>query len=198
MFGQCKKPKQGFKPQFLTLFLFISLFFLFSNFVFSSNYDIQGSNFNLFFNNNESFQIQDDYFIIFEITEGQLNASVSNLIAHRGGGQLTFSSFNNTKIRITSERDGKTEGLIKVTGCTFSNNIADVKTGNHVVISWDFGLRYPNYVPMLFGIFGVILFIISPSYLIHKFKEGEYAEGIAWALVMFIIGWGFIIYWLWG
>lgn len=58
--------------------------------------------------------------------------------------------------------------------------------------------RIPNYVPLLLGVCGLICIMFTPYYVIKKLKEGEYSEGIAYGMLIFIISIGLIIFWLWG
>jgi len=58
------------------------------------------------------------------------------------------------------------------------------------------GLWMP-ITPMLAS-FGLILMMISPVYLILKIKEGEFADALGISFMMFIIGFAFIMGWLWG
>jgi len=68
----------------------------------------------------------------------------------------------------------------------------------NVYIEWR-SQPFELWMPILpiMGTVGFILMIVSPIYLISKFKEGEIAEAIAWGFVMFIIGFGLILGWLW-
>jgi len=58
-------------------------------------------------------------------------------------------------------------------------------------------IEIPNYVPLFCGLFGLVLLVGTPYYVIKKMKEGEYADGVGWGIIMFVLGIGFIIVWLW-
>jgi hypothetical protein len=49
----------------------------------------------------------------------------------------------------------------------------------------------------IIGTLGFLMIVISPVYLIQKVRKGEFAEGLGIAFVLFIIGFAFIVGWLW-
>jgi len=50
---------------------------------------------------------------------------------------------------------------------------------------------------LFIGLFGLGMFIISPTYLFYRSKNGEWEEGLTWSLVLLVLGIGLIIAWLW-
>jgi len=159
---------------------------------------VEGTDFELFFETNDTLCLQDEYVISLEVLDGTWNGTSSSLFMHQYGGQLRFESLSDCKLNITGERYGKKEGVIKVSGCPFSNNIASIKNGNIPIITWDYGFYYPNYVAMILGICGLIGIMFTPYYFVKKFREGEYSNAMGYGLLIFVISIGLIVFWLWG
>lgn len=57
---------------------------------------------------------------------------------------------------------------------------------------------YPNYVPLIAGLIGVGMVVLSPAVVVHEFHEHDYAEGFAYGTILMGIGIGLMIFWLWG
>jgi hypothetical protein len=79
-----------------------------------------------------------------------------------------------------------------------------VESGNSVIITWNYPLySYLDYTTLFMGIGGVIMIIFSPMWMIHKIKEKgfletETIERFGYCLIIFLIGFGLMITWLWG
>jgi hypothetical protein len=77
---------------------------------------------------------------------------------------------------------------------------AFVKTANTAKLEIIWNLNPPEpWMPILplMGTFGFIMVCISLVYGIEKIKSGEFLEGSAIALMMFLIGFALIVGWLW-
>jgi len=47
------------------------------------------------------------------------------------------------------------------------------------------------------GIFGVVLLITAPVYIIEKLKSNEGASAFGYGFIMLLLGFAFIVAWLW-
>jgi len=76
----------------------------------------------------------------------------------------------------------------------------------HLVEKWSFvvqqsiisGILTADNVLMAIGILGFILCILSPTWLVKKWMDGDWYDGLSVAFMMFIMGLGLVIVWLWG
>jgi len=76
----------------------------------------------------------------------------------------------------------------------------------HLVETWSFvvqqsiisGILTADNVLMAIGILGFILCILSPTWLVKKWMDGDWYDGLSVAFMMFIMGLGLVIVWLWG
>jgi len=74
------------------------------------------------------------------------------------------------------------------------------RNGEYTTLDLTVESKLPEpWMPILpiMGTFGFVLMAISGVYAIDKVKQGEFLEGMAIALVLFLIGMGLVIAWLW-
>lgn len=102
-----------------------------------------------------------------------------------GYGDTLFWDF------INQYRNGTLETLSKLNWVNFKDlNLHPVYPCGEITV----------WLPVLlaFGLFGFGMLILSPTYIVYKIKEHEYITAFCWGFLMFIIGIGCIIAWLWG
>jgi hypothetical protein len=91
--------------------------------------------------------------------------------------------------------------MLRVQGCSYVASgqaqwTLTIQNGNNVYIAWSFGEAMWMPIMLILGIVGIILFIISPVIIIMKGKK-DWAW-ILWGIMLWLIGIGLIIGWLWG
>jgi len=68
------------------------------------------------------------------------------------------------------------------------------KSPTRIETRWDIWLP----VTLAMGILGLGMLVASPTYTFYKIKQREYSSAFCWGFLMFIIGIGLVIVWLWG
>lgn len=132
------------------------------------------------------------------VTSGTLNGTSGTLTMYRTSGTLRFTNLNTSTITLTSTDDKTT---FQINGKTASS--ATITLGS-TTISWAIPqFSYLNYTTLFMGIGGVIMMIFSPMWLIKKVKdegflEVETIERFGYCFLIFLIGFGLVIMWLWG
>jgi hypothetical protein len=77
---------------------------------------------------------------------------------------------------------------------------AFIPTDETVNLTVDWNIQgFEPWMPIMpiLGSFGFVMVCVSTIYGIEKIKEGEFLDGMAIAMMLFLIGFGFIVGWLW-
>ena len=150
----------------------------------------------------------DEEFVTFTVESGLLNGSNTNLDVDTGAGHLVFYAEDNCEL----EMELITERTISVSvvGCTIESTsdtnifIITILSGNNVEISWGYNLESyaDKYTVLAFGIVGVCMMVFAPVWGIRKILndglEVETVERVGYAILVFMIGLGLFItflYW---
>lgn len=116
-----------------------------------------------------------------------------------------------TSIKVDGDAISKTDTLdslyVSETSCYYYD--ADlyllivksfVSSSESVDLTINFEMRMPKmWIPILpiMGMIGILMMMISPVYVFATFKEGEYSKAMAYGFILFIVGFSFVIAWLW-
>jgi len=167
---------------------------------------VTGSNFQLYFpaSTKLAFQhlaipyVTKGATITLTVTSGTLNGTSGTLTMYSTSGRLTFTNLNTSTITLTSTND-------KVI-CYINGEVASsaTLTPGSVTISWSIPqFSYLDYTTLFMGIGGVVMMIFSPMWAIKKVKdegflEAETIERFGYCFLIFLVGFGLVVMWLWG
>jgi hypothetical protein len=135
-----------------------------------------------------------DKFLNLTVLDGTFNGT-GNLIMHMDSGVLNINANTNSTLELSSSLNCQIYVNINVYSVT--SGPVSITQGQTYQISW----RWVVYVPFEFawifiGMIGIFLMIFGTIFGAYKMKHGEFAEGIGWALILFVIGLGLLIAWL--
>lgn len=168
----------------------------------------QCSDFTLEINMGGKVAFQSDDILEIEVTSGLLNGSSCSLSLYDSRGTLAFWARNTSIIEISSP-DAEGGFDISISGATSTNQTdrftwdVNINTGNNVSISWSWRIEswIGNYTMFTLGIGGLGLMVFSPTwgaYMIRKKGlDPDTIERCAYALLLFCVGFGLFIMWLW-
>lgn len=186
---------------FLTVTIVLTIFA--ANFMMASASNASGEDFHVVFPAASSLQFQNDVnkTVTLHVLSGVLNSTTNMLSLDEAGGSFRFTALNDTQIKISFEG----VNVVGVSGdqgnerrVIASGTVITVDKGDTVVVDWFVPLPVWLPVTLAMGIFGFILLGASPTYTFYKIKEREYSSAFCWGFLMFIIGIGLVICWLWG
>jgi len=113
-------------------------------------------------------------------------------------GILNIDSNSNCTIAMSSSVNDTIMRVNNI-GLTASSTF-QILAGKHYQITFQWAVWTPleSYTLSWFfiGLAGIILMIVGTTYGAYKIKEGDYGEGVAWAVVCFTIGLCLIIAWV--
>jgi len=163
-----------------------------------------GTDFNIYFAASTlTFQAYSD--IDFECVTGVWNGTNSTLLLQTDSGTLSFIPVDNCTIDIGTVADR--EFLVQCSGASLTksegNYTATILSGPRVTITW----RYlpwsliDNYFMLGVGLTGIIMLIAGPTWFARTFvKHGldtETIEHLGYAMLFVVLGFGFVVVWLW-
>jgi len=166
-----------------------------------------GSGFNIEFSTGQTLALQSDNTLQIEVLSGLLNGS-SGLTMWNDRGRLTIFASNDSTIEINSpDAEGAFDLTISGANQTtktdrFTWN-AVIKSGNTVTIFWGWRIEswIDKYTMLALGFGGLILMVASPTWVALEIrKKGLDADSIergAYGLLLFCVGFGLLIMWLW-
>jgi len=162
---------------------------------------VHGSDFRMYFPaaSNLAFQSDIDKTLTLQATSGTLNGTSTSLTMDENSGTLQFTSQNTAMLKATftfqnvqvTGDQGKTTRNIN-SGDTFTITPTDV-----VTISWMNPLEPIVPYMFIFGMIGLGAMFGGPIYAIQKVKHKEYQGGIVWGFILFMLGFAFVLGWLW-
>jgi len=178
------------------------------SYAYATNNLVYGDGFHVLFESGSSLAFQHDInkTVMLQIETGLLNSSENTVQVDSGGGYFYFTALNNTQITISYVGIDQ----VYVSGDQNSGNrligtdtSITVEIGNNVRISW----RYlpwsliDNYFMLGVGLAGIIMLISGPTWFARTFvKHGldtETIEHLGYGMLMMIMGFGFVVVWLW-
>lgn len=157
---------------------------------------------------NESLAFQSDNTLLIEVLSGVLNGTSCSFSLYEKRGSLSFTAMDNSVIEINSP-DAEEGFDISIKGASVSNlgNFtyrANIKSGNHVNIVWSWRLEswLDKYTMFALGVSGIGLMVFSPTWVALEFrKKGLDADSIeraGYGVLLFCVGFGLMVMWLWG
>jgi len=135
------------------------------------------------------------------VLNGVLNSMINTISLYESGGYFSFTALNDIQIEIIYEG----VNIVQVSGdqgheqrSIDSGTVITVNKGDNVRIGWTTTLEIWLPVTLALGIAGFGMLVASPTYTFYKIKQREYSSAFCWGFLMFIIGIGLVIVWLWG
>lgn len=163
-----------------------------------------GENFNIEIED-ASLQFQGTYDIDFECVTGAWNATNGTLSVWLERGSISFIPVDNCTLDIGTIADR--EFQVECSGATLTksegNYTATISSGPRVTISWRFlpWSLIDNYFMFGVGLTGIIMLIAGPTWFARTFiKHGldtETIEHLGYAMLLLVMGFGFVVVWLW-
>ena len=165
-----------------------------------------GSGFNTYLSLGEDLAFQSDYTFTFHVTSGELNGTGCSFSLYHIHGKFSFYSNNATTLHAyTTEKEDIGFGC---SGATFTGSnssfTVSVPANASVAFSWFFHIQsyVDDYTTLAIGFGGIFLMIFSPTWVAWKArKEGASTgtiERFGYGMLLFIVGFGLLIIWLWG
>jgi len=154
--------------------------------------------FKIIFETGQSFRIQAWYdpnlFLTFTVQSGILNGTGTLSMTGEGAGTLTIMPITNATVTITASEgiEYTVNGERNVTSCTLESS--------PITIAWglmSYTIPLDTYLLVGMGIFGFASIIFAPLYIVKKFKEHDALGALTIGFLIFIIGVGCVIVWLW-
>jgi len=188
---RCKYTKQTILIVFLGL-LFFTAYKVYAQIQTTDTFNIQ-------FLTGTSLQIQPkvnpNLFLTLTVQSGTLNGTGTLSMNNEGAGTLTITHASNVVVAVTAS-----EGIdYQVNGEMRRNNFT-ASPSDVTVIRWNLsGYQIPldTYVMVGMGLFGFFSLVFAPVYMVAKFKKGDWSSGFCWGLLLFLVGIGLVIAWLW-
>lgn len=175
-----------------------------SSILFASTVD----NFNVVFLDNTKLAFHGDNTLFINVTDGLLNGTSGSLTLWNNRGSFSFTATDNSTVEVSSP-DAEEGFDISISGAT-SSELGDfsyqitIQTGNNVKIVWLYRLESyaDKYTVLGIGIAGLALMICSPTWVALEFRrkgfDADSMEKLGYGLLLFVVGWGLLITWLWG
>jgi len=140
------------------------------------------------------------------VESGEINASASTISVYTARGRLAFNSANTSTLNATS---GNPENFdLRIDGGTFTlfnhTYTLSIPSNVPIIISWKFYPTNPidEYFMLGLGLAGVGFMIFSPCWVTWEVKKHGVTEvaveRFGYAMLMFIVGFGLIVMYLWG
>lgn len=136
---------------------------------------------------------------------GTFNVSNAAITVRTEGGTLTVTAISNVTLTVNSTDADNLEVRADGAKVTVYNHTYTLKLSASVkaLITWQFHLRSPidEYFMLGMGITGVGMMIFSPCWVTWEIKKHGVSdvavERFGYAMLMFIIGFGLVIMYLW-
>jgi len=167
----------------------------------------RSSDFLLEINEGMGVGFQGDNSLIMEVKSGLLNGSSCSLALYDRRGSFSFTAMDLSIIEITSDAE---EGYdITITGVNNQTETeafvwsVGINTGNDVTIQWSWRIESwtGKYTMLALGFGGLILMVASPTWVAYEIrKKGLDADSIergAYGMLLFCVGFGLMVMWLW-
>jgi len=149
-----------------------------------------------------------EYTLDIEVISGFWNGTNGTITATTRRGVLAFESTNATTLELSSVDSEHgfrldTEGVESSSSLGNSTYRTVIATANHIVLVWSW--NQPSFIDLWFmfgvGMTGIAMMILGPFYLAKGVVKNAYssdtAQRLGWAALLFIIGFGLVVCWLW-
>lgn len=168
---------------------------------------ISGSIFSLTFPSGDSLSLQGNYALFFDVKNGLWNGSSGVITVYADRGRFSFYAENDSVIEVSSP-DAPSGIDFGVSGASSSQTdkfvwLVTVTSGNIVTFTWNW--RIVSWLNLYFmfgvGMTGIILMVFAPTWVAFGLRKKAFdpdkIERIGIALLIFCIGFGLFISWLW-
>jgi len=194
------------KTKFILVFLFLIFITAFTVTVKvkADSLIASGSGFTLYFVDS-ALTFQQYSNVEFDCVSGVWNATNGTLTVRTDSGTLSFIPVDNCTLNIGTTADRELQvsssevSLVRTEG----NYTATILSGARVTISWRYlpWSMIDNYFMLGVGLTGIIMLIAGPTMFARTFiKHGlddVSVEWIGYAMLMMVMGFGFLVVWLW-
>jgi len=109
------------------------------------------------------------------------------------GGKFSFTAQENAQVMIHEN-----VGNVRWNGGSVGEGInADVIDGNQYTLEWSYTMAPLIPLTLILGLMGVGMGLGGPFYIVVKWRENHDFDGMIAGVVIMLIGFAFIIGWLW-
>jgi hypothetical protein len=145
------------------------------------------------------FQNQPSHFVLLSVNSGELNSSDTYLSMSNDHGRFTFYSNNSATLIISySVSRIQVSGDMAQDARLLANNTQiSIAPTNTVTLEWWITVEPWLPIMFIFGMIGLVAMFAGPMIGIKKWKEHDYYNGARMAIMLFAIGFGLTISWLW-
>jgi hypothetical protein len=140
-------------------------------------------------------KVNPNLFLTLTVQSGTLNGTGTLGMTEEGAGTLRIWHSSNVTVAVNASEDiaYSVNGVDGVKG--FAASPSSV-----TVIQWSlrgYSIPLDTYIMVGMGLFGLFGLVFAPVYMVAKFKSGDWSSGLCWGVLLFIIGIGCVIVWLW-
>jgi len=173
----------------------------------TSNALVYGNNFSLTFSSGDSLGLCGNYPLIFDVKSGLWNGSSGATTVYRDRGRFSFYAENNTVLEVSSP-DAPSGIDLSVSGASYTKPskfvwLVTVTTNSTVSFVWNW--RLVSWLDLYFmfgvGMAGLIMMVFSPSWVAMGVRRNAFQvdkmERIGYAVLIFCVGFGLFMSWLW-
>jgi len=151
---------------------------------------------------------QGDNSLSIDVTSGLLNGSSCSLSLYDRRGSLAFWARNNSILEITSP-DAEEGFDLSVSGANNTTQSSKfiwevgINTGNNVTIIWTWRIEswIGKYTMIALGFSGIGLMVFSPTWVAFMIRkkglDADSFERMMYAMLIFCVGFGLLVMWLW-
>lgn len=168
----------------------------------------EGSDFILEINEGGGIGFQSDDILEIEVKSGLLNGSSCSLSLYDRRGSLAFWARNNSILEISSP-DAEEGFDLSVSGANNTTQSSKfiwevgINTGNNITIVWSWRIEswIGRYTMIALGFSGIGLMVFSPTWVAlmirKKGLDADSFERMMYAMLIFCVGFGLLVMWLW-
>jgi len=199
--------KKDWFRKVLLLILMGDILFLCLNHSYASSLYVSGSDFSLIFSSGDSLRLQGSYDLIFDVENGLWNGSSGYVRVYRDRGRFSFYAENDSLLEVSSP-DAPSGIDLTVSGASYSKTdefvwLVTIISSNTVTFVWNWKIEswLDKYFLFGVGIVGLIMMVFAPTWVALGLRRNafqpEKLERIGIAFLLFVVGFGLFISWLW-
>jgi hypothetical protein len=156
--------------------------------------------FNLYFESGHGLSFQDvdvPYVLTLDVVSGTLNGTNGDLLIESGGiqlrGDLSFTSQDNASLLLSCDN-----GQVKL----YVNEVPydgtfSIQPNDNIHIRWELSWDVFVWTMPILGVVGAFCLVVSPYYIVTQLRKREFTNAWMYGLLLFILGFGLVIVWLW-
>jgi len=172
------------------------------------NLIVSGSDFAIEFSTGEALALQGDDTLQIEVLEGVLNSSSNYILMYDRRGEFRFVALNDSTLEVSSP-DAEAGFDIEILGANQTTRTdrftfqSVIKSGDTVRILWNWRIEdwISKYTMLSIGIGGLVLMVASPTWGVwvirKKGLDPDSIERVMYAFLLFCVGFGLLVMWLW-